>query len=75
MYLIEVRMVNEFSSTVPISAAMSQPDTPAIAAETPKVNTLVRARFTPITAAAVSLSRTATSERPTRLVRRLRTTT
>ena len=75
MYLIELRMVKEFSSTVPIFAAISQPETPAIAAEIPKASVLVWERLTPITAAAVSLSRTATNDRPDRLLRKLRTMT
>ena len=41
----------------------------------PNVSVFVRARLIPITAAAVSLSRTATSDRPARLLRILRTTT
>ena len=72
---MELRIVNEFSSSVASCAAANQPAMPAIAAEMPKVRVFVRAKLTPMTAAAVSLSRTATSDRPTRLLRRLRTIT
>ncbi len=52
----------------------SEPAIAHIAAEMPNTIVFVRARGTPITAAAVSLSRIATSDRPTRLLTRPRAT-
>ena len=47
--------------------AMCEPASEHIAAEMPNTSVFVRARCTPITADAVSLSRMAISDRPTRL--------
>ena len=52
----------------PVRIADTEPAAAAIAAETPNTSVFVRARLTPITAAAVSLSRIAISERPVRLL-------
>ena len=54
--------------------AASDPPSAHIAAETPNTIVFVRARCTPITAEAVSLSRMAMSDRPTRLFTRPRQT-
>ena len=51
----------------PVRITETEPAAAAIAAAMPNMSVLVRVRFTPITAAAVSLSRIAISERPTRL--------
>ena len=55
------------ASTSESLRAKRLPATPAIAPDSPKTIVLVVNRLTPITAAAVSLSRTATMARPIRL--------
>ena len=59
----------------PLLRANTAPPMPAMAELTPKVRILTRATWTPETSAAVSLSRTATNERPVRDRTMLRMTT
>ena len=53
--------------TLPVRIALRQPGSAHSAADRPNTSALVATTFTPITAAAVSLSRMATSARPARL--------
>ena len=73
--MIEPRIVKRrFSGVVWVCrSANVQPAMPVIAADSPNAIVFTAATFTPMTEAAVGLSRTATMARPTRLFTRLRT--
>ena len=75
--MIEPRIVKlTFSGVVCVwRSANVQPAMPASAADSPKVTVLTTATCTPMTDAAVVLSRTAIIARPMRLFTRLRTRT